>query len=117
LGKNGVTLADVYSAGGEVLMGTLRWERENQERRKCEVAARDADLRRKEAELTVAESKARTQAALSAQAVQEAILDRVNTEREELTTVTATEGVELLRRRGADNVRTSRGRTARKPLR
>ena len=98
-------------------MGTLRWERENHERRNREVAGRDADLRRKEAELTVAESKARTQAALGAQAVDEAILERVNTEREETTTVTATEGVELLRRRGADDVRTSRGRIGRKPLR
>jgi circadian clock protein KaiC len=117
LSKNGVTLADVYSAGGEVLMGTLRWERENHERRRRDVAARDADLRRKEAELTVAESKARTQAALGAEAVDEAILERVNTERAEMTTVTATEGVELLRRRGADRVRTSLGRTAGKRLR
>jgi circadian clock protein KaiC len=29
LSSEGVTLADVYSAGGEVLMGTLRWEKEN----------------------------------------------------------------------------------------
>ncbi len=117
LSKNGVTLADVYSSGGEVLMGTLRWERENLERRKRDVGARDADLRKKEAELTVAESKARTQAALGAQAVDEAILERVNAERKEMTTMTATEGVELLRRRGADGVRTSRGRMARMPLR
>jgi circadian clock protein KaiC len=116
LSKNGVTLADVYSAGGEVLMGTLRWERENHERRKRELATRDADLRRKEAELTVTESKARTQAALGTQAVDEAILERVNTERRELTTVTASEGVELLRRRGAD-VRTSPRRMARKSFR
>ena len=31
LDKGGVTLADVYSAGGEVLMGTLRWEKETLE--------------------------------------------------------------------------------------
>jgi circadian clock protein KaiC len=113
LSASGVTLADVYSAGGEVLMGTLRWERENQERRKRDVAGRDSDLRRKEAELTVAESKARAVAALGAQAVNEAILERVNAEREELTTATATEGVELLRRRGADRARAVRGRTRR----
>ncbi len=28
LSDDGITLADVFSAGGEVLMGTLRWERE-----------------------------------------------------------------------------------------
>ena len=31
LSKSGPTLADVYSAGGEVLMGTLRWEKEAEE--------------------------------------------------------------------------------------
>jgi circadian clock protein KaiC len=31
LSASGVTLADAYSAGGEVLMGTLRWEREQAE--------------------------------------------------------------------------------------
>ncbi len=33
LTSGGVTLADVYSVGGEVLMGTLRWEKENDARR------------------------------------------------------------------------------------
>jgi circadian clock protein KaiC len=32
LGSQGVTLTDVYTAGGEVLMGTLRWEKERSER-------------------------------------------------------------------------------------
>jgi circadian clock protein KaiC len=31
LSEHGVTLADAYTAGGEVLMGTLRWEREQAE--------------------------------------------------------------------------------------
>src|SRR5580658_1073844 len=31
LSDSGVTLADIYTAGGEVLMGTLRWERESAE--------------------------------------------------------------------------------------
>jgi circadian clock protein KaiC len=33
LGTDGPVLADVYTAGGEVLMGTLRWEKEDEERR------------------------------------------------------------------------------------
>jgi circadian clock protein KaiC len=33
----GVTLADTYTAGGEVLMGTLRWQKENAERRANEI--------------------------------------------------------------------------------
>jgi circadian clock protein KaiC len=32
LSKRGLSLTDVYTAGGNVLMGTLRWEREEQER-------------------------------------------------------------------------------------
>jgi circadian clock protein KaiC len=32
LSDEGVTLADTYTAGGEVLMGTLRWEKERTER-------------------------------------------------------------------------------------
>jgi circadian clock protein KaiC len=32
LTKDGVTLADAYTTGGEVLMGTLRWEKEDAER-------------------------------------------------------------------------------------
>jgi circadian clock protein KaiC len=32
LSDSGVSLADVYTAGGEVLMGTLRWEKERAER-------------------------------------------------------------------------------------
>ena len=34
----GVTLTDTYTAGGEVLMGTLRWEKEGAERVAKEVA-------------------------------------------------------------------------------
>jgi circadian clock protein KaiC len=32
LARRGLSLTDVYTAGGAVLMGTLRWEREEQER-------------------------------------------------------------------------------------
>src|SRR4029453_9727441 len=37
LSDEGVTLADIYTAGGEVLMGTLRWEKESAERVAAEV--------------------------------------------------------------------------------
>src|ERR1700719_3309060 len=39
----GVTLADIYTAGGEVLMGTMRWEKESAER----VATEVSDVARK----------------------------------------------------------------------
>jgi circadian clock protein KaiC len=38
LSNDGVTLADIYTAGGEVLMGTMRWEKESAERVAAEVA-------------------------------------------------------------------------------
>ena len=37
LTNEGVTLADTYTAGGDVLMGTLRWEKESAERREAEM--------------------------------------------------------------------------------
>ena len=58
LGNEGVTLADIYTAGGEVLMGTLRWEKERAVRLAEETAEAAARLRRvrldaEEAELEV----------------------------------------------------------------
>jgi len=46
LSNSGVTLADIYTAGGEVLMGTLRWERESAERVASEVADVAGKLKR-----------------------------------------------------------------------
>ncbi len=58
LSEAGVTLADTYSAGGEVLMGTLRWEKERAERASHDAAEVAAKLKRvrldaEEAELAV----------------------------------------------------------------
>jgi circadian clock protein KaiC len=46
LSDAGVTLADIYTAGGDVLMGTLRWEKESAERLAHEVAEVQDKLRR-----------------------------------------------------------------------
>ena len=56
LSDAGVTVTDTYTAGGEVLMGTMRWEKESAERHASEVAAvaatlADARLEAQEAEL------------------------------------------------------------------
>ncbi len=51
LSNQGLTLADAYTAGGEVLMGTLRWQREQAEAAQ-EVSARDGvEAKRREIEL------------------------------------------------------------------
>lgn len=57
LGEDGITLADVYTAEGEVLMGTARWEKEIAERQ--EEAQRRADIERRRRELAVAEAEVR----------------------------------------------------------
>lgn len=46
LSDEGVTLTDTYTAGGEVLMGTLRWEKERTERVATEAAEAAAKLAR-----------------------------------------------------------------------
>jgi len=61
LSSDGITLADVYSAGGEVLMGTARWEKEaevrNEEvrrRARRERARRDVELAETEVSARIA---------------------------------------------------------------
>jgi circadian clock protein KaiC len=55
----GVALADVYTADGEVLMGTMRWSKERDERLSSERDAADNRLRRLGLEAEAAELEAR----------------------------------------------------------
>ncbi len=55
LSDRGVTLADVYTAGGEVLMGTLRSERERAERE--QEARTVAEVERKQLEIRLAQTE------------------------------------------------------------
>jgi circadian clock protein KaiC len=59
LSKFGVTLADVFCAGGEVLMGTLRWEKEAEE--SANQLRHRANIDRKRRELQIAEAATRAQ--------------------------------------------------------
>jgi circadian clock protein KaiC len=79
LSDAGVTLADTYTAGGEVLMGTLRWEKERAERAVHEAAEAAAKLKRvrldaEEAELEVRLKSLQTE--LVAKQVEKALLVR-----------------------------------------
>lgn len=79
LSDTGVTLADTYTAGGEVLMGTLRWEKERAERVASESAEAAAKLKRvrldaEEAELEVRVKSLQTE--LVAKQVEKALLVR-----------------------------------------
>jgi circadian clock protein KaiC len=59
LSDAGVSLADAYAAGGEVLLGTLRWEKEAEEEIERERAQADWERRVRELELAEAEAQAR----------------------------------------------------------
>jgi len=79
LSDAGVTLADAYTAGGEVLMGTLRWEKERAERVSHETAEAAAKLHgvRLDAEEAVLEVRLKSlQVELVAKQVEKALLIR-----------------------------------------
>ena len=86
LSDAGVTLADIYTAGGEVLMGTLRWEKESAERVANEVSEVERKLRHvsldaEEAELVVRVKSLQTE--LIAKQVEKTLLTRTTASREQ----------------------------------
>lgn len=62
LSDTGVTLADAYTAGGEVLMGTLRWEKE----RAVGAAREENEVSRKQKQSTLAAEEALLEVQLKA---------------------------------------------------
>lgn len=85
LSDDGVTLADIYTAGGEVLMGTMRWEKESAERVANEVAEVAAQLKKVslDAEEAVLEVRAKSlQTELVAKQVEKTLLQRTTESRE-----------------------------------
>jgi len=79
LSNSGVTLADTYTAGGEVLMGAMRWDKERTERQAVELADAAATLQKvrldaEEAELEVRVRSLQTE--LVAKRVEKALLLR-----------------------------------------
>lgn len=84
LSDAGVTLADIYTAGGEVLMGALRWEKESAERVANEVAevAGKLKLVTLDAEEAVLEVRAKSlQTELVAKQVEKTLLTRTTASR------------------------------------
>jgi len=62
LSDTGPMLADVYTAGGEVLMGTLRWEKEGEEKAKTTQRRAEFDHKRHELQAAEADTRARIKA-------------------------------------------------------
>lgn len=85
LSSTGVTLADIYTAGGEVLMGTMRWEKESAERVAQEMAEVQGQLKRVQLDADEAELEVRLrslQTVLVAKQVEKALLTRTTETRE-----------------------------------
>ncbi len=85
LSDAGVTLTDTYTAGGEVLMGTLRWEKESAERVAHEVNEVAGKLKRVRLDAEEAELEVRVkslQMELVAKQVEKALLVRSTQSRE-----------------------------------
>ena len=102
LSNAGVTLTDTYSAGGEVLMGTLRWEKESAKRVANEVAEAAEKLKRVKLDAEEAELEARVkslQTELMATQVEKALLSHTAKSYEREVTRGRTQMREL---RGAD---------------
>jgi circadian clock protein KaiC len=108
LSDAGVTLTDAYTAGGEVLMGTLRWEKERAERIANETAEIAGKLKRvtldaEEAELEVRLKAVQTE--LVAKQVEKALLTHTTESRERELSRGRTQMREL---RGADAAKPGR---------
>jgi circadian clock protein KaiC len=85
LSDSGVTLTDAYTAGGEVLMGTMRWEKESADRVAIEVGEVAGRLRRVNLDAEEAELEVRgkaLQVELVAKQVEKALLARTTESQE-----------------------------------
>jgi circadian clock protein KaiC len=85
LSDEGITLADIYTAGGEVLMGTLRWQKESAERAAKELTevAEQLSLVKLDAEEAVLQVRAKSlQTELLAKQVETTLLNRTREGRE-----------------------------------
>jgi len=102
LGGSGPTLADVYTAGGEVLMGTLRWEREAAE--SAGKLRQGAQFQLKLRELEFAEASTSAQIAVLQKELERQRAERslYSCERDLQSESTRQRDGELRKRRGAD---------------
>lgn len=85
LSDKGVTLTDTYTAGGEVLMGTLRWQKESAERLAAEVGEVSGQLKRVRLEAEEAELEVRLKSMtveLEAKRTEKALLTRTEESRD-----------------------------------
>src|SRR5438105_1662034 len=109
LGNTGPTLADVYTAGGEVLMGTLRWEKEDEERAKTIQRRAEFDHKRGELQAAEAETRARIKALQHDLTRQRAELATYSSQNQARIVSSSDREQELRRIRSADPARRASG--------
>jgi circadian clock protein KaiC len=113
LSKDGPMLADVYTAGGEVLMGTMRWEKEDEERNKLSLRRSAFEHQRAVLALTEANTIAQIKVLERDLERQRAELATYATGNEARILSSSDREKELRRIRGADpTVRATNGLTA-----
>jgi len=95
-------LADVYTAGGEVLMGTLRWEKEQEDKIRTTQRRVDFDHKRGALEIAEAETDARVTALQLNLEQQRVELARYSTDNDARITSSSERELELGRIRSAD---------------
>lgn len=102
LADSGVSLTDVFTAQGEVLMGVARWEREQQERALRQQAVRASEITRTKLEGAMAEAAARLVVISAEMEVRKAEIALLDLEMASASELSATDRVSLLKLRHAD---------------
>jgi circadian clock protein KaiC len=102
LSNSGPSLSDVYTAGGEVLMGTLRWEKEAEESASKLRHSAEFEHKRRELQFAEASTSAQIKALQLDLERQRAELTLYSGEREVRASSSSQRESELRRRRGAD---------------
>jgi circadian clock protein KaiC len=105
LSDAGPMLADVYTAGGEVLMGTLRWEKEGEERAKTMQRRAEFDHKRHELQAAEADTRVRIKALQQDLERQRAELAMYSSDNEARIVSSSDREKELRRIRSADPAR------------
>ena len=103
LSDEGLMLEDVYTAAGEVLMGTLRWEREEAEKHEEALKRSEAQHRRIELELAEAEINAKIMALKREMEANRADLDRLAKEEEKRKATDGERRADIRKRRSGDS--------------
>jgi len=102
LSKSGPTLTDVYSSGGEVLMGTLRWEKEGEENARKVRQRVEFEHKRRELQSAEANTAAQIKALQMDLQRQRAVVALYSSENEVRSASAKEWENELRRRRDAD---------------